>query len=610
MHSVSFNQNLFLLAEKNPELASKVSLIDASTLPFSQREPGQYNVVDIGIGPSEFLFSTNPKMEMDRWWKSIENKDCGVLFIYGTGLGYPYQEAKEWLTEKPGRHIVFLEDDMRMLVRTLEIPENKEMFENPRVRFAGFIFEFKYFDDFNKMLEDLCWYYVLTTSEITGIPYYQERKPKRYQLLVKSFREHWMLTYHKAAFFEDLNLIRYRNVYRSYLRTSKNLGFDKLKNCFQNIPAIICGAGPSLKKHFPYLKELGNSALIFAGGSALPILDKQNIVPHFSAIIDSGPPYRQYFLQKLMEILFFYEAKASDTVLTMLHGNKIIVGNPTEFLPIEQRIRDAVEWDPTIKLTAYTVGEYTLHLAIELGCNPIILVGMDLAFTQDQYYAQGLQGAQKEEYKLIEKSDIYGNTIYTKGDWLNSAESIADAAKEHPEVTIWNCTEGGLGFEGVHNLPLSSAIEHIKTNYDLSSYVHTQLQQTSIIDFDQETVLEELRNILKNLKQCEALCKLIDTELEEIIKNWENKSPEQLDPDRGKCLVIQQNLKSQFCYTYFLDHFWYYFSRMLARFQDVLELKSNPITRKWRYRKYENDFFFQVLKNHIPILEKVLEKYN
>ncbi len=63
-------------------------------------------------------------------------------------------------------------------------------------------------------------------------------------------------------------------------------GIDHLENTFQDIPALVCGAGPSLDDLRPFVAELARRSIVIAVDTAVPVLNRWGIEPHFAVVSD------------------------------------------------------------------------------------------------------------------------------------------------------------------------------------------------------------------------------------------------------------------------------------------------------------------------------------
>src|SRR3989344_787000 len=197
------------------------------------------------------------------------------------------------------------------------------------------------------------------------------------------------------------------------------------RDAFQNVPAVIVGAGPSLKKNGHLLKELKGRALIFAGGSALNAID---VEPDFAAAIDAEAPCRKY---PFSEVPFCFQARVNPLNLSQMQGDKILFpdgsSNILNWLFEEEEFFDG----------GWTVGNFLTGVASFWGCSPIIFVGMDLCYAGGEKYT-GLPNDQ--EACLVE---VDGH--FTQRDWLMAALWTRDKAQGKGWI---NATEGGiLGLE-------------------------------------------------------------------------------------------------------------------------------------------------------------------
>lgn len=62
----------------------------------------------------------DPTEEATAWFSKLSLNTISVLYIYGVGLGYYYEAAKEWLHADHKRNLVFIEDDPAVIHRFFE----------------------------------------------------------------------------------------------------------------------------------------------------------------------------------------------------------------------------------------------------------------------------------------------------------------------------------------------------------------------------------------------------------------------------------------------------------------------------------------------------------
>ncbi|MBS0585464.1 MAG: DUF115 domain-containing protein [Verrucomicrobia bacterium] len=143
-----------------------------------------------------------------------------------------------------------------------------------------------------------------------------------------------------------------------------------LKDAYKGTPAVIVCSGPSLERSFTALKNIGNRALVFAAGSSMRRLEVENIPFHYGVAIDPNPP-----LQK-GSFPLFYQGRVSEHLLAAHKGQKIWMGNASGW-PIEEWLYRQSGIEPWSFDTGWNAGTFAIEIASFLGCDPILVVGMD-----------------------------------------------------------------------------------------------------------------------------------------------------------------------------------------------------------------------------------------
>lgn len=213
-----------------------------------------------------------------------------------------------------------------------------------------------------------------------------------------------------ASDFADRGLQVTRNLLQNLSQMKEIYRARDMKNCFRNQPAIICGAGASLEKAADSLREM--QALIFSGGAGLKALEKFGLQAHFAGAIDPYPAVQRLQLQNPHLPVFFQGRVASD-LLGEMKGQKIWV-EPSGHFPLEEWF--AEEMGGGTFDGGWNVATFLTALAVHLGCDPIILVGVDL----QGEYAGGVVRAEGE-----------------KRDWAIAKEWLDAFMAKHPQVHFW-----------------------------------------------------------------------------------------------------------------------------------------------------------------------------
>ncbi len=328
--------------------------------------------------------------EMERFHKELHLSDIEILYIYGLGLGYHFDRLRSWLEENPRRKLVFLEDDIAVIDVCQKFGRD-DLFTHPQV-FVRFI---PHSRAWIPMLKQCAREFPTTRLDFKAIESYAKDKKKRRlsQLKLKLLRFSGLL----HVYFSEA--IRAHEIHCNLLENLEHFtaAFDArgLKGAFQGVPAIICGAGPSLHQHLKGVASLQDRALILAGGSTITALGNLGIFPHLAIAIDPNREEVDRFEASVVqEVPFIFGNRIHPEVFGTFNA-------PLGFLPTNTG-GSAESWlQKQLELGPETVGEemgpeaisvttLSVALAYVMGCDPIVFVGVDLAYTGLKRYAPGI----------------------------------------------------------------------------------------------------------------------------------------------------------------------------------------------------------------------------
>jgi hypothetical protein len=349
------------------------------------------------------------------------------------------------------------------------------------------------------------------------------------------------------------------------------------------VPAIICGAGPSLEKNLPLLKTLTDRALIFAGGSSLNALSKAGVRPHFGAGVDPNPMQTKRLEESnSAELPFFYRNRLNHGAFNLLTGPLLYVTGAGGFKTpgyFEKELGIEREWIEE----GHNVVNFCVELAHEMGCNPIIFVGMDLAYTGLKGYASGvvedstvspteILGKERDDDRAILKEDIYGKPIYTLWKWIAESKWIGKYAETHPEIGMVNCTEGGLGFPCVENRTLKHVAEEFLTRqYELRDRVHGEIQDAAMPQVTSRKVVKLMHELEKSLRRTinhfEVLLKDVNAEMEKVKAGEEHGQS-------GLAALAETEIGEEPGYEYVVDPFNDVIGKVMASEAHTISLRK------------------------------------
>ncbi|MES2198572.1 MAG: 6-hydroxymethylpterin diphosphokinase MptE-like protein [Chlamydiota bacterium] len=235
-----------------------------------------------------------------------------------------------------------------------------------------------------------------------------------------------------ASDYQDFGVKVFKNLCQLRNASFDESSFSLMKDLFQDVPAFICGAGPSLGKEIAHLKEVQNQGLIFAGGAALGSLGHLGVPIHIAAGIDPDPHYDKVLMRNSFEAPFFYQSRFSASLRETVQGPLFQVANNPGYA-LESWLQEDECFDG-----GWTVSTFCAAIALHLGCNPIVFVGMDLSYS-----------SKGEEGRDIAWEDPIQGDVRTQKDWILAAKWLEEMTSLHKDHTFYTVSDSGLFIKGV-----------------------------------------------------------------------------------------------------------------------------------------------------------------
>lgn len=255
----------------------------------------------------------------------------------------------------------------------------------------------------------------------------------------------------------------------------------RLQNACKNEPAIIVSAGPSLRKNKHLLKDAKGRAVIIAVQTTLqPLLD-MGIEPDFVTSLDYSDVSRRFYerLSHDCKTELVVDAKANDIIAKVFPGPVTMLGYPLA----ENLLREMNLNRPALRAGA-TVAHLALYLAQFLGCDPIILVGQDLGFSDGLAYLPGTSyddvwapelgqfvSIEQKQWEQIVRDrailkrvpDWQGRPMYTEQRLLTYLRQFEKDFSES-RARVIDATEGGAQKAHTRPMTLSDALTQFCAN--------------------------------------------------------------------------------------------------------------------------------------------------
>lgn len=412
-------KNLFYIKKYNPSLCEKVlSIVDfTKNLEINTNLVGEYNLLINGMA----VHSLSGAVEEARAvFKNLaHDTKNSVHVIYGLGLGYVPDE----FSQNAKGSIIIFEDDLEVLRLVLEVVDLSTVLCKDNVFIASDSAEFQ--DAFESVFR--------YRSKVTcsALDYHAFQKTAQYKAFLRELERLFGLFDHNYAF--QVNTI-YSFLQNTLVYLDKRLHVPLLtdyKDLLKDKPAIIVSAGPSLAQNIDVLKKYKDNAYIFCVGTATKALLKNGIVPDFLNLIEKNNTTISYEVPENVQMTLISEAYTNFRIYKSKFKRRFITASEET---------DAARWFLDVAgkelvnfETKGTVSYHALSCAKYLGCNPIILIGQDLAYSDGNCYAKG---SAFEDLECFFDEKLQKYRIYPR-----NFEKYRDAYYNTPKLTAEQKTE-------------------------------------------------------------------------------------------------------------------------------------------------------------------------
>ncbi len=249
---------------------------------------------------------------------------------------------------------------------------------------------------------------------------------------------------------------------------ASNPGIIPLKDKFKGIPAMIVATGPSLNKNIHLINAMAEHCVFFAADASVNTFVKQDvpIIPDMVCSLERSPTTKKHFTQipedkwKLLKNTFLCACPVvRPGVYNAWKGKYLNMYRDFAHFRWLHTDRGTLHTGKSVTNLAWKVAEY-------MGCNPIIMVGQDLAFARDgqthvkgaDHASNGLKNSPLIQAKL--KCMGYdGKEIETLDTWVGMRKRFEYDIAKNPNIICINATEGGANIAGTFQMTLQECLD-------------------------------------------------------------------------------------------------------------------------------------------------------
>ena len=459
-------QNISVLQRYNPLVYEKMKEY-ASVPEFSVVDGEDGNKTILYKNGGKEIYIHNPNHVREEANQLIEEqklkiKDDSHIIFWGFGMGYHFEAFQKGY---PNHSYTVFEPSLDIFHQLL-LSRPISFFRKNNDHF--FLYEKE---------EELLGYTDALAAKLGGriivipLPSYETLYPEKYSEFLEGLK--------KSFEKKQLNLVTMAKNQMNWIRNSiinfpitfHSPGILSRKKLFENKPAIIAAAGPSLQEELEnlrYIKE-NKLAYIFAVGSANKPLIKAGIYP--DAVCSFEPQsvnqkvFEEIVEQNIREIPMIFGSSICHQTLAKYPGEKYHMITTRDVVSqIYIRYPDGSK--PFVVDDAYSIAILTYQMLARLGSSPIILAGQNLGFKSGQYYAKGISydwrdaelNDEEQKGNYLKVKDVEGNLIETDRS-LNEMRLLLEEYIAKFSIETINTTRGGAAIKGTIYCEMKELLE-------------------------------------------------------------------------------------------------------------------------------------------------------
>lgn len=292
----------------------------------------------------------------------------------------------------------------------------------------------------------------------------------------------------------------------------------------KDVPAILVAAGPSLNKNLQELKSAKGKAFIIAVDTAVKPLLKAGIVPDMFVIVDGKKPLELVTADGADMIPLMPSVTSASEVLSYHKGIKFF---HMEGYCLVDKILSHYSPVESMVPSGGSVANSAFSFLYRIGVQTIILVGQDLALTNNRSHADGTFHEKMERLDTSRCMMVEGNyeeKVPTRADFKTYLEwyemYIEGCQKEAPEFSVINATEGGVKIKHTEVMTLKEAIDReCKKEIDFQAFFadlkpmfHTEESRKWVKDYLDSipekccALQSDARNTIKLYRKLDKIC--------------------------------------------------------------------------------------------------------
>ncbi len=467
MNNGIFKKNIESICEEKIFLKEYLCQFQTKEEPEEKMDLNEYGAEEIAGKVVLFAISNQKVFQLgslydddclaEIWFEQIQ-EPCfnSKLLLFGLGNGMYIRKFLEKVPKTGG--IIVYEPSKELFIHILKSIELTDLLSNPQIQI--------YVEGIEEVIAKDFLYRHISFSDIEGLIFhdYLNYKTLFPEQFVRFFHDCQMMINGVNAtnvVWERFGEAYYQNTLRNlpYFLGSRSL-VDLYERIPKDIPVILVASGPSLDRNIMQLHKAKGKVFLIAVDSSLKALLQHDIIPDLFVTVDGMKLNAHFTDPRVAMIPVVCNLSGIATVIENHRGVKFFVNdmNPHINHILNQRNKQI-----PIVMSGGSVANTAFSLVELLGFTRIIMVGQDLAYTDNKTHAAGtIRGAMNldiTQEECVEVEGYHGGMVRSSHEFLLYLDWFEKELELRPEITMINATEGGAKIRGAIQLSLQEAIE-------------------------------------------------------------------------------------------------------------------------------------------------------
>lgn len=463
-----FQKNLSIIQQSDPDLAARLAkIVPSLSYQWLDTESG-VPTLEISRGKTPIILHSrhDPLREAKREIRSLSIDSPSLFVFLGVGLGYSLEILWEnHLTDLTG--LLLIERDIELFYYFLHRKDWSAILSHPSVRIVVASKPEEIMPLSHSLLPQIMG---------SGIRFIDHQPSNQiysdfYAGCVECLRRFLQQAVAESEFLVQYGSVIQRNAILNLPAMCTSHGLGPLRDYYKDQPAVLIAAGPSLNKNLSHLISSRSKVLVFCVDTSYSLVLKEGIIPDFISATDPTELNERHFLgiKPRTDVVLLFESDVYPTIPRDWGGPTIFVNS--EKAAINRWIEEiggpfgCFDQGLSVAHTQFTAASW-------MGCNPIILIGHDFAYSQSggSTHAKGtalnrnIHAVPKpgETHVVVEKAVFHSTDTCEEITWVLGVRGtmvptsktlqvllnkFSDMIRRSP-LTVFDASEDGALIEG------------------------------------------------------------------------------------------------------------------------------------------------------------------